>query len=76
VESGSHRCAARCAAGRAASLASATRSSQRRTATALPGRFHPQFRNKNRRDTGQSQSKWTPSKMETPGSPRRAQPTV
>jgi hypothetical protein len=37
----------------------------------LPGRFHPQFREgkKNRRDIGKSQSIWTDSKMETPGSP-------
>jgi hypothetical protein len=34
----------------------------------LPGRFHPQFRDKNRRDIGKSQSIWTDSKMETPGS--------
>jgi hypothetical protein len=36
----------------------------------LSGRFHPQFRDKNRRDIGKSQSKLTDSKMETPGSPR------
>eukprot|EP01047_Picozoa_sp_COSAG01_P031339 COSAG01_NODE_2222_length_8137_cov_49.268972_1_plen_197_part_00 len=36
----------------------------------LPGRFHPQFRDKNRRDIGKSQPKWTASKMETPGSRR------
>jgi hypothetical protein len=35
----------------------------------LPGRFHPQFRDKNRRDIGKSQSIWTDSKMETAGSP-------
>jgi hypothetical protein len=35
----------------------------------LPARFHPQFRDKNRRDIGKSQSKWTASKMETPRSP-------
>eukprot|EP01047_Picozoa_sp_COSAG01_P069361 COSAG01_NODE_10245_length_2211_cov_2.952178_2_plen_104_part_00 len=37
---------------------------------ALPGRFRPQFRDKNRRDIGKSQSIWTDSKMETAGSPR------
>jgi hypothetical protein len=36
--------------------------------SSLPGRFHPQFRDKNRRDVGKSQSKWTASKTETPGS--------
>jgi hypothetical protein len=35
----------------------------------LPGRFHPQFRDRTRRDIGKSQSIWTDSKMETPGSP-------
>eukprot|EP01049_Picozoa_sp_SAG25_P013746 SAG25_NODE_2218_length_1828_cov_1.657027_1_plen_200_part_00 len=34
----------------------------------LSGRFHSQFLGKNRRDIGKSQSKWTDSKMETPGS--------
>jgi hypothetical protein len=38
----------------------------------LPGRFHPQFRDKNRRGVGKSQSKWPASKMETPGSPPAA----
>jgi hypothetical protein len=33
------------------------------------GRFSPQFRDKNRRDIGKSQSMWTNSKMETPGPP-------
>jgi hypothetical protein len=37
-------------------------------APALSGRFHPQFRDRNRRDIGKSQSIWTNSKMETPGS--------
>eukprot|EP01047_Picozoa_sp_COSAG01_P038802 COSAG01_NODE_3166_length_6474_cov_287.238431_3_plen_82_part_00 len=37
----------------------------------LPGRFRPQFRDKNRRDTGKSQSIWTDSKMETAGSRAR-----
>eukprot|EP01047_Picozoa_sp_COSAG01_P057858 COSAG01_NODE_6739_length_3521_cov_30.112800_3_plen_77_part_00 len=36
----------------------------------LPGGFHPQLRDQNRRDIGKSQSIWTGSKMETPGSPR------
>eukprot|EP01047_Picozoa_sp_COSAG01_P020302 COSAG01_NODE_1152_length_11492_cov_12.314842_11_plen_169_part_00 len=38
---------------------------------ACPGRCHPQFRDKNRRDIGKSQSMWTDSKMkmETPGAP-------
>jgi hypothetical protein len=36
-----------------------------------PGRFHPQLRDKNRRDIGKSQSIWTDSKMETARSPRR-----
>jgi hypothetical protein len=31
----------------------------------LARRFHPQFRDKNRRDMGKSQSVWTDSKMET-----------
>jgi hypothetical protein len=35
----------------------------------LSRRAHPQFRDKNRRGTGKSQSKWTAYKMETPGSP-------
>jgi hypothetical protein len=39
--------------------------------SALPGRFHPHFLDKNRRDIGKHQSKWTASKMETAGSPRR-----
>jgi hypothetical protein len=34
----------------------------------LSGRFHPYFRDQNRRDIGKYQSKWTNSKMETPGS--------
>jgi hypothetical protein len=38
-------------------------------APALSGRFHPQFRDRNRRDIGKSQSIWTNSKMETPSSP-------
>jgi hypothetical protein len=37
----------------------------------LPGRFRPQYFVINRRGIGKSQSKWTASKMETPGSPRR-----
>jgi hypothetical protein len=37
----------------------------------LPGRFRPQFRDKNRRGIGKSQSKWTASKMETPGSQKQ-----
>jgi hypothetical protein len=40
--------------------------------TSLPGRFHPQLLDENRRDIGKSQSKWTDSKMETAGSPKRA----
>jgi hypothetical protein len=42
----------------------------------LARRFHPQFRDKNRRDIGKSQSMWTDSKMETAGSLalRRATP--
>jgi hypothetical protein len=32
----------------------------------LPRRFHSIFRDKNRRDIGKSQSKWTAHKMETP----------
>jgi hypothetical protein len=35
----------------------------------LPGRFRPQFRDKNRRGIGKYQSIWTDSKMETAGSP-------
>eukprot|EP01049_Picozoa_sp_SAG25_P005253 SAG25_NODE_354_length_9250_cov_2.824281_9_plen_296_part_00 len=42
----------------------------------LPGHFHTQFRDENRRDIGQSQSKWTASKMETPGSLAAAPATV
>eukprot|EP01047_Picozoa_sp_COSAG01_P048790 COSAG01_NODE_4778_length_4749_cov_231.390108_7_plen_97_part_00 len=38
---------------------------------ALSRRFRPQFRDKNRRDIGKSQSKWTAYKMKTPGSPPR-----
>eukprot|EP01047_Picozoa_sp_COSAG01_P026884 COSAG01_NODE_1748_length_9329_cov_99.035861_12_plen_105_part_00 len=38
--------------------------------TDLSERFHSQFRDENRRDIGESQSKWTDSKMETLGSPR------
>jgi hypothetical protein len=34
----------------------------------LPGRFYPQFLDKNRCDIGKSQSISTDSKMETPGS--------
>jgi|EP01049_Picozoa_sp_SAG25_P007749 hypothetical protein len=34
----------------------------------LHGRFHPQLRDKNRRDIGKAQSIWTDSKVETPGS--------
>jgi hypothetical protein len=41
-----------------------------RSAPTLPGRFHPQFCDQNRRDIGKSQSKWTASEMETPGSQR------
>jgi hypothetical protein len=33
-----------------------------------PGRFHPHFRDQNRRGIGKSQSMWTDSKMETAGS--------
>jgi hypothetical protein len=36
------------------------------TLSALSGRFHPQFRDKNRRGIGKSQSIWTDSKMERP----------
>jgi hypothetical protein len=36
----------------------------------LPRCFHAQFRDKNRRDIGKSQSKWAAFTMETPGSPR------
>eukprot|EP01047_Picozoa_sp_COSAG01_P036357 COSAG01_NODE_2839_length_6992_cov_15.825040_3_plen_132_part_00 len=39
------------------------------TRSCLSGRFHPQFRDRNRRDIGKSQSIWTNSKMETPSSP-------
>jgi hypothetical protein len=35
----------------------------------LARRFHPQFRDKNRRDIGKSQSTWTDSKIETARSP-------
>jgi hypothetical protein len=45
--------------------------SAHRTRTRLPGRFHPQFRDQNRRDIGKSQPKWTASKMDTPGSQSR-----
>jgi hypothetical protein len=38
--------------------------------TDLSERFHSQFRDKNKRDIGKSQSKRTDSKMETLGSPR------
>jgi hypothetical protein len=38
---------------------------------ALAGRFRSQFRDKNRRDIGKSQSIWTDSKSETAGSPPR-----
>jgi hypothetical protein len=38
--------------------------------TRLPGHFHPQLRDKNRRDIGKSQSILTDSKMETAGSPK------
>jgi hypothetical protein len=34
----------------------------------LSGRFYPHFRDQNRRGIGKSQSMWTDSKMETPGS--------
>jgi hypothetical protein len=44
--------------------------------TPLPGRFHPQFREQNRRDIGKSQPEWTMSKMETPGSPAAPLPAV
>jgi hypothetical protein len=37
----------------------------RRQTPILARRFHPQFRDKNRRDIGKSQSVWTDSKMET-----------
>jgi hypothetical protein len=40
------------------------------TRCSLPGRFHPQIRDQNRRDIGKSQSIWTACKIETPGSPR------
>jgi hypothetical protein len=43
----------------------------RNQGSCLPGRVHPQLRDQNRRDTGKSQSTWTDSKMETPGSPWR-----
>eukprot|EP01047_Picozoa_sp_COSAG01_P006586 COSAG01_NODE_240_length_20656_cov_53.398259_24_plen_132_part_00 len=33
----------------------------------LHGRFHPQFRDQNRRDIAKSQCKWTAQQMETPG---------
>jgi hypothetical protein len=39
--------------------------------SALSGRFHHQFRDKNRRGIGKSQSIWTDSKMETPGAQQR-----
>jgi hypothetical protein len=39
---------------------------------ALPRRCHPQFRDKNRRDIGKSQSQWTVYEMQTPGSPSRS----
>jgi hypothetical protein len=39
-----------------------------RLASVLSGRFHPRFRDKNRRDIGKSQSQWTPYELETPGS--------
>jgi hypothetical protein len=45
----------------------AAQSSQRELG--LPGRFHPQFLDQNRRDIGKSLPKRTASKMETPGSP-------
>jgi hypothetical protein len=38
------------------------------TSVRLPERFHPHSRDQNRRGIGKSQSKWTDSKMETPGS--------
>jgi hypothetical protein len=43
------------------------------TSASLSGRFHPQFRDKNRRDIGKSQSVWTDPKMETPSSREVAQ---
>ena len=48
-----------------------------RRALDLARRFHPQFRDKNRRDIGKSQSVWTDFKMETARSQhalRRATP--
>jgi hypothetical protein len=39
--------------------------------TGLPGRFHPHFRDKNGCSIGESQSKWTACKMETPRSPAK-----
>jgi hypothetical protein len=42
----------------------------RRSPRGLVGRFfHAEFRDKNRRGIGNSQSKWTASEMETPGAP-------
>jgi hypothetical protein len=55
---------ARCCSSSCASCA-ATRSSDSAASAACPGRFHPQFRDKNRRDIGKSQSIWTDPKMET-----------
>jgi hypothetical protein len=77
-------CAARGASGGAAGLIS--RAGQTTAAVCaqpllrlrahLPGRFHPEFRDKNRRGIGESQPKWAAYKMETPGSRRaHAQPT-
>jgi hypothetical protein len=58
---------------RAAASSALRRSSaggnQLRSDQSLPGRFHPQIRDQNRRDMGKSQSIWTDSKMKTPGSP-------
>jgi hypothetical protein len=54
------------------SASSASTGPARRRRWSLPGRFHPQLRDKNRRDIGKSQSKLTASKMETPGSPSRS----
>jgi hypothetical protein len=42
-----------------------------REAGLLSGRFHPQLRDRNRRDIGKSQPIWTDPKMDTPGSRRR-----
>jgi hypothetical protein len=41
----------------------------RATRRSLPGRFHPQLLDQNRRGIGKSQSTWTTSKMEMPRLP-------